>query len=401
MTPFRSFAYRDFRFLWAGTLLWAVAVWMQRIAISWFVLELTDSPLLVALAYSLPQVPYVVLGPFMGAVADRVNRKLMLVGAQAVTCIGTAVLAVLVATDTDAVWLVMFIAVLLGMALSVNFLSVQTIIYDVVGPKDAMNGLSLWFVGIRAVGAAGVLLGGEIIERVGIWPAFVVSSAVYILAGFVFSLLHYKSRTSLEPGISVMENLKLGMRYMLGSRELTGLLVLAAAAEAFGWGVVSLFAIFASDDVFDVGPRGLGIMTAAFAVGGVVGSAALASVRDVGRKGMVLTLALAASAVMLAGFSQADWFALSVVLLAGLGMTLAAYDTLSMLLIQTHVPEGMRGRAIGALQMTSGVGPVGPLMMGAVAGGIGVQTAVGIGAGAILAVGAAVSVVAPKVRAMR
>ncbi|MBM3947961.1 MAG: MFS transporter [SAR202 cluster bacterium] len=401
MTPFRSFAYRDFRFLWAGTLLWAAAVWMQRIAISWLVLELTDSPLLVALAYSLPQAPYVILGPFAGALADRVNRKLMLVGAQAVTCAGTAVLAVMVATGTDPAWLVMLIAVLLGMALSVNFVSVQTIIYDVVGPKDAMNGLSLWFVGIRGVGAVGALTGGEVIEQVGIWPAFAASSGVYVLAGGVFTLMRYRSRISVEPGASMMENLKTGLRYMLGSRELTSLVVLSTAAEAFGWGVVSLFAVFASDAVFDIGPRGLGIMTAAFAVGGVVGSAALASVRDVGRKGLVLTLAIVAAAVVLAGFSQSDWFALSVVLLAVFGLTLAAYDTLTILLIQEHAPEGMRGRAVGALQVTSGVGPVGPLTMGALAGGIGVQTAVGIGAGVLLAAVGVVSAVVPKVRAMR
>ncbi|MBM3944207.1 MAG: MFS transporter [SAR202 cluster bacterium] len=398
MSPLRSFGYRDFRFLWGGTLVWAAAIWMQRVAISWLVLELTDSPFMVALSFSLPQIPYVLIGPFVGAVADRVNRKYMLIGAQVVMCAGTGGLAALVYTESGTVWLVIGIAVVLGVAMSVNFLSMQALVFDIVEPQDRMNGLSLWFVGMRAISAVGALLGGEIIERTGIWPAFMASSIVYALSGITFTLMRYRSKLRTGPVASVMENLKAGLRHMLGSRELASLLLLAAVAEAFGWGIPSLLAIFASDAVYDVGPRGLGILSAAFAFGGMVGSAALAFARDFKRRGLGLTVALAVTSVTLAGFSQAPWFVLAVVLLAALGVVLAAYDTFSTLLVQANVPEGMRGRAFGALQIASGVGPVGPLMMGFMAGFMGVQTAVGAGAAVVLAV--AVLVAAPRVRRM-
>ena len=373
---------------------------MQRVAVSWLVWELTHSALFVALSFSLPQVSFVLLGPFVGAVADKINRKFLIIGAQVMMCVGNAGLAVLVYTGSETTWLVILIAMGLGVAMSTYFLSVQAMVFDIVDRKDAMNGLSLWFVGMRAISAVGAIAGGFIIDWVGIWPAFMTASIVYVLAAGTMMLIRHRPKPRTGPTVSVLSDLKDGLRHILGSRELAALLVLTTIAEAFGWGTPSLLAIFASDRVFDVGPRGLGFLNAAFAIGGMVGAAGLAAVGDFRRKGAALAVALVMTAVALAAFSQVPWFALAMVLLIALGAVLAVYDTVNTVLIQGNVGEEMRGRALGAIQIAIGLGPVGPLLMGFAAGFVGVQTAVGMGAAIVLVGAMAVSMAAPGVRRM-
>jgi len=141
--PLRSFEFRDFRFIWAGALFWAVASWMQRIAVAWLILTLTDSAIFVTMAFAVYALPALVVGPFGGALADRLNRKYLMLWVQVFSAATTLLMALMVMSGLENLWVVFGLVLLLGAGLPLQFTCGQTLIYDVVGPRNALNGLSL------------------------------------------------------------------------------------------------------------------------------------------------------------------------------------------------------------------------------------------------------------------
>ena len=170
--PLRSFGYRDFRILWLSVLLWAVGTWLQRLAVSWLILTMTGSAFQVALAFGLYFMPNLLLGSFCGAVADRVNRKALLVAVQSLNLLASMLLTFIVIADVAQVWSVLGIALLFGIGMSFGIPTTQALVYDVVGPRDAHNAIALQSVVMRFVGAIGAVAGGILIETVGFGAAF-------------------------------------------------------------------------------------------------------------------------------------------------------------------------------------------------------------------------------------
>ena len=143
----------------------------------------------------------------------------------------------------------------------------------------------------------------------------------------------------------------------------------------------------------------MGLMTGAFGIGGVVGAMFLAALPDLRRKGAALIGVMAVTGLLLGGLAFSGAFAAAMVAIAGMGVVLAAYDALAVLLIQDNAPEGMRGRAMGTLVLTFGIGPVGPVALGLMVDSIGVSSAIGIGAVVVLSGTALITAAAPKLRA--
>ena len=396
--PLRSFAYRDFRFIWAGTLAWGVASWMQRTAMAWLVLTITDSAVAVTFAFAIFALPALVVGPFGGALADRLNRKYLMLGVQVSSAAITLLLAALVIGGLQNVWVVFLILAVLGAGLPLQFTCGQTLIYDVVGPRNALNGVSLWSVGLRSVGAVGAILGGVLIEYAGIGTAIAVSSVGYALAAVSTSFIRHPGPTGGAAEGSVLPHLVTGLRVVFRSRVLMAVLGLAVVAEAFGYGMLSIFPLLADVNIFDVGAIGLGVMNAAFGVGGVIGATFLAALPDLRRKGLGLVGVMVGTGLLLVGLSQAGSFAMAVGVIAGMGVMLASYDALAVLLVQENAPEGMRGRAMGALVLTFGIGPVGPLALGVMIDSVGAGTAIGVGAVVVLVVTVLIAAAVPRLR---
>ena len=372
---------------------------MHRIAAAWLVLELTHSPVYVAAVFALNMAPSVLLGPFSGALADRMSRKWLLAGVHVFAAVTAITTGLLVLADVMNLPLALGLVALFGAGLSLAFTVIQTLTYDIVGRRNVLNGLSLNALGTRMIGAAGALGGGLLIEAAGIGPTFVAAGCAAAAGLLAIAFI----RTAAGPrqrGGSVLDNVVAGIRLMLGSNIIATLLVMALAMEAFGFGMQALLPVFASDAVFNVGARGLGIMMACFRLGGVAAAVALAATGELRRRGLVMLGLLALSSLFIAGFSQAPAFPLALVLLAFLGAVLSSYDTLQNVVLQQSVPEEMRGRAVGAQFVIFGLGPLGPMALGALGLVVGVQVAVGLGAAVTLATALSVAVVATRLRAL-
>ena len=396
--PLRSFQFRDFRFIWAGALFWAVASWMQRIAVAWLILTLTDSAIFVTMAFAVYALPALVVGPFGGALADRLNRKHLMLWVQVFSAAATLVLALLVMSGLQNVLVVFVLVAVLGFGLPLQFTCGQTLIYDVVGPRNALNGVSLWSVGLRSVGALGAILGGVVIEYGGIGTAIILSSVGYALAAVSTAFIRHPGPSGERPEGSVLQNLGSGFKLVFGSRILLPVLLLAVVAEAFGYGMLSVFPILADEGVYGVGAIGLGLMNGAFGVGGVVGAIFLAALPDLSRKGAALMGVMLVTGLLLVALSFSSVFGAALAVIAGMGMVLASYDALAVLLMQDNAPNGMRGRATGTLVLTFGIGPVGPVALGFMIDSISARAAIGIGAVVVLSATVLIAASAKRLR---
>ena len=392
LNPLRSFKNRDFRILWLHIVMWSGGTWLQRLAVSWLILSMTGSAFLVTVSFGFYFLPNLVLGPISGTVADRVNRKWLVIIVQVLNLASALVLAIIVMADVVQVWSVLLIALVFGIGMSFGIPTSQALVYDIIGGQDAHNGIALQSVGLRFVGALGAVIGGILIETVGFGGAFLASAASFGLCLFMMTLLNNRPTQHFAETRSVIFQLVEGFKLFLKTRFLATILVMAMVAEAFGYGAISLLPVIASEAVLGVGASGLGIMNGAMSLGATLGALSLAASLELTHTGRRLLLAFLFCGLLTIAYSQSEIFLLSVILLSGFGLAQGIFDTLEIILLQKNVPDTMRGRVMGAWTFCIGVGPLGAIFLGYLAERIGVQNALGI-SGLLVVISAIVVVI--------
>ena len=395
-----SFQYREYRFLWSGTVLWSLGSWMQRISTAWLVLILTDSPVYVALAYALYFMPSFVVALFAGTVADQVNRRKLMIAILCVNIAASIALTILVMTETAQLWSILLIVAIIGVGTAFKIPTSQTMAFDVVGPETVLNAVSLQSVGMRAVGVLGAVAGGALIETVGMGYAFLAATLSYTLGLLMIGLMRYSPRRRPESRGPLAANLVEGLRIFTRSRPLATVLLMALLAESFGLGALAMLPVLAAEGVLGVGPDGLGIMQGAVGVGGGIAAVAIASFSSIGRKGRLILIAFLFYGLVTILVGQSNVFALSVLLLCCFGLAQSTFDTMQIVILQQNVPDDMRGRAMGGWLVCVGVGPFGSLLLGYLTEVFSVQQAFGIGGAMIVAVGLVLIATASRVRAI-
>ena len=396
----RSFQYREYRFLWFGTVLWSLGSWMQRIATSWLVLTLTESPFYVALAYALYFMPSFFVALFAGTVADQVNRRKLMMAILGVNVAASIVLTAIVMTEVVQLWSILAIVGIIGVGTAFKIPTSQTMTFDVVGAESVVNAISLQSVGMRAVAILGAVTGGALIETVGMGYAFLAATTSYVLGFVMITLMRYRARSRPETRGSLTQNLVEGLRIFTRSRPLAIVLLMAMLAESFGLGALAMLPVLASEGVLGVGPDGLGIMQGAIGIGGGIAAITIASFSSIGRKGRLILAAFLCYGVVTILIGQSSVFALTIVLLCCFGLAQSTFDTMEIVILQQNVPDDMRGRAMGGWLVCVGVGPFGSLLLGYLTELLGVQRAVGIGGALMVAVGLILIATASRVRAI-
>ena len=396
----RSFQHREYRFLWSSTVLWSLGSWMQRIATAWLVLELTQSPVYVALAYALYFMPSFVVALFAGTVADQVDRRKLMMAILCMNVVASVALTTIVMAEVAQLWSILVIVGIIGVGTAFKIPTSQTMAFDVVGPDSVLNAVSLQSVGMRAVGVLGAVAGGALIESVGMPYAFMAATLAYVMGLLMISLLRYTPRSRPESRGPLAANLVEGLRIFTRSRPLATVLLMALVAESFGLGALAMLPVLAAEGVLGVGPDGLGIMQGAVGVGGGIAAVTIASFSSVGRKGRLVLVAFLFYGLVTILVGQSNVFALTVLLLCCFGLAQSTFDTMQIVILQQNVPDGMRGRAMGGWLVCVGVGPFGSLLLGYLTELFSVQRAFGIGGALIVAVGLVLIATASRVRAI-
>ncbi len=369
--PLRSLRNSTFRWLWAAGLMIGFGNWMQRLTISWLVLDQTGSVFLTAVSFAIRSAPNLVFGPFGGAIADRYpRRKVLIITAGVKVFVALGLWALAFQADT-LIWVVMVLIGLAGVTASFELPSSQALAVDVVGKRNAANGVAMLSVATRAVGAAGALTGGLLIASLGPGAVFFLGALAFAAGGYAVSRV-----VVAQPGLSLERpSLRIGklfgstyggIKILLGIPVVATLLGFAMVVEILGFTYQSVMPSLAKD-VLGVGSVGLGALTAMAAIGGLAGSVLITAISDYDRKGLLAVGIIFLYGGGLIALGVSEIFPLSLLIVTVVGTMASSFDALQWTMLMENVPDDMRGRAMGGWIFAIGFGWAGSLELGIIA----------------------------------
>lgn len=368
--------YDTFRELWFGTMAGAVGQWMQQIALGWLALVTTNSPSFVGLVTFAAGVPFIVVGPPVGSLIDRVDRRRLLLICQ---CLA-AVLALIVAVDVFAgaiqPWHLVAAAFLNGCLLSLMTPTQQSLVPALVGRADLTNAIALMSAGQNLTRVAGPSVAGIMIAWWGVGPAF-VSQAVMLAVAFVLIF-----RITLPPRtkpVAITSSLFDGIRIIWSMPEIRVLFLMVAISMFFVFPYLSFINVFARD-ILQIGAGGLGILMASSGSGAVVGALFVAARGRSSGVGPALVVLAVLYGIIILGVALSTWAVLSAILMFTAGLVGSVIFSLNTALVQHRIQDEVRGRVMSAYFLTWGLMPLGALPMGLIADHLGARVAVGAGA---------------------
>ena len=351
---------------------------MQSVAQAWLVYSMTKSALLLGTVGFASQIPVFLVAPFGGITADRVNRQRLVIATQTCSMILAGILAWLTLSGRVHVWHIFLLAGLLGVVNAFDIPGRQAFLIDMVGKEDLMNAIALnssMFNGARVVGPA---VAGILVARIGEGWCFAANSFSYIAV--LIGLLLMKVRS--VPRIShrsPMEDIIEGFRWVNRTKIIRSLLFLIGLVSLVGMPYTVLMPVFA-DKILHGGARGLGILMGATGVGALFGALTLAAKTGIKGLGRWVTITCATLGISLFLFSFSTSFWLSAALLLPCGYSMMLQMACSNTLIQTIVPDHLRGRVMSLYSMMfMGMAPFGAFFGGALANRIGAPMTVAVG----------------------
>ena len=393
-----SLRIRDFRLLWASTLLYSLATGMEQVSVGWLIFELTGSELMVGVGAAARMLPFFLFGILSGAITDRWERRLLLrIGNLGASAAALVMALLLLLGGLANVWVVIALVGALGSMMAFTITVRQTYTFDIVGSGLSLNGLALGAMAMQGGGIVGSLASGALIEVAGVGWQFVAAGVCYLGAAAATLALSNPGRSARSYATSVLGNLTGYVSLIRSRRFLLALMFLTAATEVLGFTHMTLLPVFAKE-VVHVGPTGLGIMTAVRQTGGLLGLWLLAGLGTSGKKGLMMF----ATAIGFGGGLMA--FSLSGNIYSFLGVLLfvnacaMAVDTLYKTLMQELVSDEERGRAMGSWVLSIGFAPVGHVGVGALAGVVGAPRALLINGAILSAVSFIAALGMPNIR---
>ena len=377
-TTFRSLQHRNFQLFFGGQIISLTGTWMQTVAQSWLVYHMTGSSLQLGKVGFFGQIPVFLLAPFGGMVADRVDRRKVVIGTQVVSMILALILAALTLSHRVQVWHLFVLSALLGVVNAFDIPARQSFLSDMVGREDLMNAIALnssMFNGARIIGPA---VAGLVVYKIGEGWCFFANGVSYIavIIGLLLMRVHCAPRSS---DLSPLESLNEGFRFVRRAMPIRALLLLLGLVSLVCMPYTVLMPIFAAK-ILHGGPKALGTLMGATGIGAMFGALTLAS--RTGLRGLGRWVAVAAGALgvflIAFSFSRVQW--LSALLLLPVGYFMMLEMSSSNTLIQSMTPDALRGRVMAVYSMMfMGMAPFGALFGGALAEHLGAPVTVAIG----------------------
>lgn len=386
LKTFSSLRNRDYRWLWIGYLFSFGAIMMQMVARGWLVVELTDSTFLLGLVWSMWGFSVLIFSPIGGVLADRMDKRNLIILTQAGVGAITVVIAVLIQFDLIELWHLMAGSFLSGIIFSFMMPARQAFIADLVGDRELMNAIALSTSAMNLMRVAAPAIGGVLVELID------VSGVYWVIVGFYFfviaSLLMIKPRGTTVPEggrEGMLRELVGGLNHVWERRALVSLLIFAFLAVFLGWNYLAFMPAIAQD-VLKTGASGFGILMAASGIGALIGSLGVASLGDFRWKGALMTGALVILAIILIVFGFVRDYYVAIGLITLVGLTSFAFMTVNNTLLQVLAAPPMRGRVVSLMMMTWGFQSFGVLPFGFLADQVSIGFAIGLG-GALLLIG--------------
>ena len=382
LKTFDSLKVRDFRFYWGATLCQMASMNMQLVARSLLIYRLTDSATILGLMSLCHALPMLFLSLFGGVIADRVQKKYVVLVGQA----GSAVVSLAIAltlmsgylSDVNAGswWILAVAAIFQGTIMGLMMPSRQAMVPELVGEEQLLNAISLSNVGTSSIrfiapAVAGFLIG----DSYNFEAVYFTMTGMYILSVLLLSFLPSTGKTTLR-GSGALNDIKEGIKYLRHQTIIVHILLLTLFAVVLSMPYMMLMPIF-TEDILHVGPDGYGILMSVSGVGAIIGSVVLASMPN-RKRGLLLLISSLTIALFLTGFAFSTSWPLSLVLIVFVGLGTTGRMTLGNTLIQYYVDPEYRGRVMSVYMMEFGLTSFGTFAAGLMADtAIGVQWTVG------------------------
>jgi MFS family permease len=380
----KALRHRDFATFWAGLLVSYTGTWMHLVAQGWLVVTLTDSPRWLGVVAMAEAIPYILLPPLGGALADRVDRIRMLKVTQSAQLLVAVVLASLSLLGVVTVRHVIVLAFLSSSANALDQPTRYALVPDLVPERDLLSAVSLDSITFHSAALAGPALAGLLIGLVGFGGIFTLNALSYMAVLLAVFRLRASSTHRRQQGSSLGRELKDGLVAAVRTPVLLGILLLICLLSLCARPYMVLMPAFAKS-VLEVDVQSLGLLYAGPGLGTLIGGLALASVGDGLSKQLLLWLSVLALAGLLVAFALSSSLWPAVLLLCGVGVTTGVFAATTNTLLQIHTPDFLRGRIMSYYTVALlGLSPLGGSLSAFAASAFGVRAAI-LAGGALFA----------------
>jgi MFS family permease len=383
LAVFESLHNPNFRWFWLARLAASASMEMGGVAQGWLVYQITGSALALGWVSAARSVARLILSLYGGALADRLQRRQVLIWCRAAMLINVLAIAVLILSGSIQVWHLVLYSFVSGVISSLMMPAQKAYLAELAGRKNLLNAVSLTSVGMGLMGILGASLAGFFIEWFGAQGVYFFIAALYVWAIYALGRLPPSSSNN-GRSTSVWTDLREGVTYLKSVPIVLPLLGIAIVRIMLGWSYRTLMPVYAQE-VLQFDARGLGILSAAPSIGSLLGSLALASLGDFRGKGKILLIAGLVMGLALVGFSNTQTFVLALIILVIVGAARNATIITNQTLLQESCSDAFRGRVMAMYMMTVGLLPLGTIPAGAIADRWGVPLALTI-QGALMAV---------------
>jgi MFS family permease len=397
---FTSLEEPEYAWYFAGNLAFFMGMQMQMILRGFLAYDITGSATSLAWMAASVAIPMLVVAPFGGVTADRVNKRTLLIVTQSLAAIASLVIAVLIIADLIEFWHLVTISFATGLLFSFNMPARQALVPSLVPQHKLMNAISLQMGGMNLTRILAPAAGGLLIAPMGIGWVYAITFVLFVVA--VASEFHLPRHGMLSQteGKSFREDFTAGFRYIAGEPTIRLLMSAALIMPLFGFPLQQLLPVFA-EDVFDRGALGLGFLAAAMGVGGLAGAMVSANLDNQPSKGRLMFIGglVMGSFIML--FALTSNFYVALVLLVAMGVGQMLFQAVNNTAIQTIVPAEVRGRVMSVMMMSFGLMPLGVIPVAILADRIGPGPALAISASLLFLALFALWGASPRLRHLR
>ena len=393
---FDAFHNPGYRLLWPAYLFANISRWMQLTMLAWLVLELTDSPLRVALVGFSGMSPMLFLGMVGGVLADRVDRRRLILASQVASLLAAVAMAAVLLLGVEHYWHAYLVMMVSGIGWALDMPSRRALLPDLMGRSGVTNAVALDSVAMHCSLLLGPMLAGTLISLVDVSGGYLVVTSFYLAAVLLIRAVKLPGPPKRygQPA-NIVGNLIEGFRYVRGNNVLLATVWVTVFMNLLMFPYVQMVPVIAKETL-EVGPGLMGVLMGASGFGALLGAVLIASRGGITHHGRFYLGGSLLALVALMAFSLSTWYTVSLPILVILGLGTAGFGTMQATITMLVSSEEMRGRALGVISLAIGVGPLGAVITGAVASAYGAPFAIGLNAAIGLALLVTVGVLMPS-----
>ena len=401
LRTFQAFDNPQFRLLWPANFFSHTSRWSHMTLLSWLVLDLTGSPWRVALVGAFGFAPSLLLGAIGGLLADRMDRKRLLMITQSMNLAVTVAMTVVLFTDQVEFWHAYIVIFANGTGAALDFPSRRAIIRDLMGRSGVTNAIAVDSIGMHSSRMLGPALAGVLITVIDVSGAYTVVSAFHLTTVILTRSLKLPARRPQQAegarSQGIARNLAEGFRYVAGQNTILAAVIVTVLMNLLVFPYQQMVPVIAKN-VLDVGPGLMGLLLASEGFGALIGAVGIASAANITHHGRFFLGGSLLALLAILAFSASGYYGLSLPILIVAGLGTSGFGTMQATIVILVAREEMRGRALGVMSLAIGAGPLGALMVGGLASAFGPTKAVALMAGVGIVSVVIVGVLMPSLR---